>query len=853
MICNSFFGYFNVMKKPRLAILIILFAVISIIISQYYKPPETIELKRDIIFLKDGKSIITDLANEGDAFFYYEIGNDVRILLKRNVDRIEKGGYKEIIYTKNIVRITIDKYLDKINQKLEEHNINIDSPRYWEKLYYENKLIIITLFSSILLMICILFFIRKKVIGIKTEDIVDNKTEDNNLINEKLFFSDTQNLTHTSIENENIISFFLKIYKRQIGAPKEAQSNIKEISSNSSRSKCIYELSVKKDDRWESRRMTIGPIGEGSGSKSKCFYVIFDSYIVIKIPPNPINDFDEYIKSINRDKQIAQKLSPKECIIPNVSVILEKVNTLNDSSYMPQEMLEEKYIKWLTTTISFQKYLKIGESFAYFMDLSKYFFLGNILDEYHDVKTNIFNEIKAHHDIIWDIDAFSDRYGNENEQISDNIQNIFHEFESKIQSFITAAGISSSVYNYKIKEWYLYFLSGKKIKSAGKDISEEKTDDLNNVILKVETKYANEIKAYRNMIQAFVGEISYGQSKTVLINISINLIELLTWLTNKGISIRDIKPDNLIVAGDPEKYPDFLQSWSQFKIGLIDVETAVDFKPLEKQPPNQPQLGGTPIYATPSHLLTNELLTDIFEDLPRALNLQDWYAIAALIYEVITGKILFKKTGALLPLIMLKIKKARDKNKSMSTVIEDISKVFWWNAQEELRKGLDKNKKRLKSSDIIIPDNAISFLRDEILTEKLRIDDMIKQYISSQTLFKGSKNHQKLQKASLKDIRRLKAIWEKGEKVPKSTKKEKTQVIEFLYIMEQIIGQAEHLANIKAAIDNNNPKLTAYDLVLFIFNTVFNFMYHKQWGILFSGHIYNFKLKDPKKTYDATI
>ena len=62
---------------------------------------------------------------------------------------------------------------------------------------------------------------------------------------------------------------------------------------------------------WTKRRMTIGPLGEESGSKSKCYYVIYDVHMVVKIPAKPVTDFEQYIESIKKEVQIVNKLIPK--------------------------------------------------------------------------------------------------------------------------------------------------------------------------------------------------------------------------------------------------------------------------------------------------------------------------------------------------------------------------------------------------------------------------------------------------------------------------------------------------------------------------------------------------------------
>ena len=93
--------------------------------------------------------------------------------------------------------------------------------------------------------------------------------------------------------------------------------------------------------------MTIGPIGEDSGSRSTCYYVIYDDHIVVKISPTPLADFSKYIQNISSDNHIAKELSPRECLIPRVSVILKKIHPLQEGSRLPIELMEEKYIQLL--------------------------------------------------------------------------------------------------------------------------------------------------------------------------------------------------------------------------------------------------------------------------------------------------------------------------------------------------------------------------------------------------------------------------------------------------------------------------------------------------------------------------
>ncbi len=188
---------------------------------------------------------------------------------------------------------------------------------------------------------------------------------------------------------EQIVNFFLSIFRAQKGLPSAAKAMFRPVDTRIPGGNSTYELRVKTGDDWATRRMTIGPIGEDSGSRSKCYYVIYDDHIVVKITPRPLVDFDRYVQSINRDNQIAQILSPRECLVPRIAVILKKIIPHQVNSDQPIESQEKQYIKWLSDNPDAQSHLKIGDGFAYFMDLSKYFFLGHILQIIHSIADKI--------------------------------------------------------------------------------------------------------------------------------------------------------------------------------------------------------------------------------------------------------------------------------------------------------------------------------------------------------------------------------------------------------------------------------------------------------------------------------
>jgi hypothetical protein len=137
----------------------------------------------------------------------------------------------------------------------------------------------------------------------------------------------------------DVVRYFLMLYRHQLGFGPEVLADFVQLSSASDTSNLIYELRVKSGGEWIKRRMTLGPLGEDSGSKSKCYYVIFDQHLVVKIPPKPITDFEDYVASIKKERHIVERLSPKECIVPKVSVILSQVYQLASPFGSPPEQL----------------------------------------------------------------------------------------------------------------------------------------------------------------------------------------------------------------------------------------------------------------------------------------------------------------------------------------------------------------------------------------------------------------------------------------------------------------------------------------------------------------------------------
>ncbi len=82
-----------------------------------------------------------------------------------------------------------------------------------------------------------------------------------------------------TITPSDIISYFLNLFRLQIGADPSTPMETKALMDNAMGSNTVYELRIKHRGEWMRRRMSIGPLGDEAGSKSKCYYVIYDVHL----------------------------------------------------------------------------------------------------------------------------------------------------------------------------------------------------------------------------------------------------------------------------------------------------------------------------------------------------------------------------------------------------------------------------------------------------------------------------------------------------------------------------------------------------------------------------------------------
>ncbi len=626
-----------------------------------------------------------------------------------------------------------------------------------------------------------------------------------------------------------IVEYFLNLFQLRNGAPKVSRTEFSLI--NVQNSEYIYKLIMIHGEQRLSRRMSIYKLSENSGSKSNCYKVIYDNLFVVKIPPFPIKNFEEYIKNIDAERRIVAALAPDiQCISPRVSTLLKKITPFSRDANMGPEKFEQKCIHRLRAFPQLQKYLQIGDTFAFFMDLSKHRFLSQVINDIHDVGNKLEKEIIGQTDSLWNQMVFEDIYGANAASVFYRINDLYRDYESRLTDLLRQHRQESSVSIYEKKEWFLYCLAGKELYVKRNFISQAFIDELNCLMESLLKKNYDTIEGYRKTIEEYIHKLTFKQNKPKQQIIIAKVLSMLEGLHQKGVAIRDLKPDNIFVAERTENPILSSADSKDLSIGLIDFETAVRFKSQYDNKIKQPLLAGTPSYATPSHLFPNELLCDAFQDLSRIFHIQDWQAVIVIIYSISTEKHLSEKTGRVLPGLMKIIHDTKMKSMTLTDLFQKGSHFFWHTAAKEFKEKLRIKENMLKTLIITLPHDVKRMLKREINIENDRVNKIIWKQIDSQNIFKSRKSRKILLEASYEIIGKYKNKCESGQNIPKSKTNLRKLTNKFFQEMEYLKLQSEQLAHTVALLDQRPTLISVYDLLELMFNIVLKAMYLEEWG-----------------------
>jgi serine/threonine protein kinase len=336
-------------------------------------------------------------------------------------------------------------------------------------------------------------------------------------------------------------------------------------------------------------------------------------------------------------------------------------------------------------------------------------------------------------------------------------------------------------------------------------------------------------------------------------SISANLLDILAWFRQKEVSMRDLKPDNLFVAGDPDRYPLFLRSDKEFSLGIIDVETAVDFEKSKYIKIKQPLLGGTPFYATPSHFIRNEVLEIEYGNLGKILHLQDWHATLVMIYKVVTGELLFEHTAKLFSELRESMIKSNKPENFENGLYADASRIYWRSALSEFQVKMNEKETSLRAIEAILP-QTVRYMVDKVLAkERISLALAIKECVESQNIFEKQQIRNQLMNSSHAKTCQFKADLENNARRQQNPNGLRTEAITFLHQLADLKALLGHHIYMIKRLSDPQATITVYDILTFMFNVVRNNMYRPQWKPLMVETVNVCDMPNGEKVAEATV
>jgi serine/threonine protein kinase len=771
---------------------------------------------RQVIYIKGGEPVLADKIDPSDQFVFYEANGKSGMFLKDDVTSV---GSIQVQKQTSLLPV-----IDRRKAKIMAH------------MGFNQKLI--RVFDSRLLiflfMLAVASGIAKLILMLSTalKTTVTKTPTVDGLLKKSAQPGDVDLESQETSDLRDIAMFFLGLYKVQNGLDKDVPSRFTMTDTAASQKMKIFELAAKGSSDWLTRRMSVGPLGEETGSKSKCFYVIYDTHMVVKIPPVPVTDMQKYVRVIRREVQIAAHLSPVACIVPMVSVVLNKVKKLPYEASLTPEQLEKQYIRLVEEKPEYQEYLKIRDRFAFFMELTNSFFLGRVIDELHGSKDKTGDEFREAPDVAWDQEAFTTRYGLASLPVFEGLQTLYRLCEAETRRIVRESGRGETVHPFQIKNWFLAYISGENRELEAKGLDEallSRIKDGFSTVFKSNQKNADDLI---DLLKTQQATKSFLKSRQQIENIASNMLQLLCLLKEKRLALRDLKPDNLFLDADPDAYPVFLKNKHAFSIGVIDVETAVSLRPTRDGTIAQPLLGGTPLYATPLHLLKNETISSNFGNLADTLHLQDWFATIAIIFKAVTGRNLFPRSARSFPVILKILKSGRSKTDPDEATVKAMSQQFWTAAATDIKTHLAAFSDVLHDLNISVPEAMASAIKAELEREETCLRLAIRRHVSLSPLFKSEKNRRFLLEASRDTLVKQVARWKNSDQLPTQHRKMAPQMVAFLNNLKRLKqGEAEKRRALAAFADPPHA-VSAYALIEAMFQIAFRDMYKSRWSTL---------------------
>lgn len=499
-----------------------------------------------------------------------------------------------------------------------------------------------------------------------------------------------------------------------------------------------YEVHFRTGSRTLRRRFTAYRLNNVH-AKSECYQVNdpHGHYLVVKIPPQPINDFETYLKAVVHERSLAERLLALgvKVVVPCVGAVMRHVYPLTDGQELSHSEVERRYLTLLRH--SGDRYLdcfRVDGSFVFFLEFLDSPFLGRVVRDFYDQELldslqrqyferdiKLMGERNRH--------SFIDQYHHGGsrrglEMLFAGVRREFVEFCRQVDAVFTGCPLSVGI--WQKQEWFLLRTFGERV--DGEDFFREwQVEDVDPEplakqlcqVLQEPLAETGVIARYRQFLERQARWSAFRFGFPRMRKIGNKLLELLAALEKLGLVLRDLKVDNLFIVDE------------DMELGVIDLETGGDLSTgsFEGLVP-----AGMPSNMTLSNLLFVEQMRRLYGEAEVAtiLHLQDWYATISMLFESTIGMICFDEARQYILMLNREIDERFTRNyreflaknpgvKIDSTVIEGLFALpdeeikghtwqFWQLARRNLLSKCRDHKQQLREILYTLPSSLKSAL-----------------------------------------------------------------------------------------------------------------------------------------------
>jgi len=170
-------------------------------------------------------------------------------------------------------------------------------------------------------------------------------------------------------------------------------------------------------------------------------------------------------------------------------------------------------------------------------------------------------------------------------------------------------------------------------------------------------------------------------------------------------------------------------------------------------------------------------------------------------------------------------------------IVEEASRMFWHSAVAEFQLKTAESAQALKSIVLPIPEPVQEMFGKVSQKERKSITRSIQESVETQSIFEKDPIREVLLKASHSKICQFRADLERKAKDSDNLAGPRTEAITFLHELADLKAQLGQQAHLQKLLSQPDARLSAHEILTFMFNVVVHNMYKPHWAPLFGETI----------------